>query len=90
MSGYEEVSAITAPPKLSQKVYELINKEVANDWNVKRLAEHLFISESTLRRKLKVEGTSVKAIRNRTRLGYGPHLIQTTVEEIGSIAMRCG
>lgn len=90
LSGYEEVSAIAAPPTLSQKVYELINKEVANDWNVKRLAEHLFISESTLRRKLKVEGTSVKAIRNRTRLGYGLHLIQTTVEDIGSIAMRCG
>mgnify|MGYP003915669909 FL=1 len=90
LSGYEEVSAIAEPPSIAQQIYEIINEKIDDDWSVERLAEKLFMSESTLRRKLKSEGTSIKAIRNRTRLGYGMHLIQTTMEDIGRIAMRCG
>ena len=90
LSGYEQVSAIAEPPSVSQQIYDIINERIDDDWNVERLAEKLYMSESTLRRKLKTEGTSIKAIRNRTRLGYGLHLIQTTMEDIGRIAMRCG
>lgn len=90
LSGHEAVSAIAEPANISQKIYDIINENMSDDWGMKRLAERLFMSESTLRRKLKAEGTSVKAIRNRIRLGYGLHLIQTTMEDIGRISMRCG
>ncbi|WP_293128685.1 AraC family transcriptional regulator [Moritella sp.] len=90
LSGYEEVSAIAEPPSISQQIYDIINEKVDDDWSVDRLASKLFMSDSTLRRKLKSEGSSIKEIRTRTRLGYGLHLIQTTMEGIGRISMRCG
>lgn len=90
LSGYKEVSAIAEPPNLSQKVYDVINQDITNNWGAEKLAAGLFMSESTLRRKLKIENTSVKEIRNRVRLGYGLHLIQTTIVDVGQISMRCG
>lgn len=88
--GYEGVSAIAEPPSLGHQIHDLINEDISDNWSVDRLAAHMAMSESTLRRKLKAEGTDIQAIKNRTRLGLGLHLIQTTMEHIGSIAGRCG
>lgn len=90
LSGYECVSAIAEPPSVSHQLYDIINSNISDDWSAERLAAHLSISESTLRRKLNAEGTSVQIIKNRTKLGYGLHLLQTTMEHIGRIAERCG
>ena len=54
------------------------------------IASNLFMSASTLRRKLKTEGNNIQDIRNRARLGYGLHLLQTTQFHIGNIAEQCG
>jgi AraC-like DNA-binding protein len=48
------------------------------------------MSQSTLRRKLQVEGSSLQAIKDRVKLGYGLHLLQTTMEPVGIIAEKCG
>jgi AraC-like DNA-binding protein len=90
LSGYEDVAAIAEPPSLSHQVYDIMNDNISGGWGVERLAAHLTMSESTLRRKLKAEGTSIQAIRNRTKLGHGLHLVQTTMEHIGRISERCG
>lgn len=90
LSGYEEVSAVAEPPGLSHQVYEIINGNVSEDWSVDRLCDMLSMSESTLRRKLKIEKTSVQDIKSRAKLGFGLHLIQSTSEPIGVIAERCG
>lgn len=90
LSGHEEVSAIAEPPGLSHQIHELIKENIAEDWSVEKLCAHFCMSESTLRRKLKTEGTAIGDIKNRTKLGYGLHLIQTTSEPIGIVAERCG
>lgn len=48
------------------------------------------MSESTLRRKLKSELTSVQEIKDKTRQGLALHLLQTTQYSIGIIAEKCG
>lgn len=90
LSGYQEICNIVEPPNLSDKVQSIILNDVSYDWSVDLIASKLFISASTLRRKLKSEGNHIQDIRNRTRLGYGLHLLQTTHFHIGKIAEQCG
>lgn len=89
-SGYEDVSTLAEHPSLSHQLHDIIHDNISGDWGVDRLAAKLAISESTLRRKLKAEGVNIHAIVNRTKLGHGLHLVQTTMEPIGRIAERCG
>ncbi|GLS26379.1 helix-turn-helix transcriptional regulator [Marinibactrum halimedae] len=90
LAGYKDVNAIAEPPSISHQVHDIISNNITEEWCVERLASNLFMSESTLRRKLKSEGTDVKAIRTRARLGHGLHLIQTTMESVGTISASCG
>lgn len=90
LSGHQDVVSIAEAPNLSQKIHGIISENIADDWSVDRLANQLSMSESTLRRKLKAEGTNIQDIRNQVKLGYGLHLLQTTMEHIGRIAERCG
>lgn len=89
-SGYKEVSRLVGHPTLSHHLHELISTNFSKNWNTTCIASQLAVSESTLRRKLKSEGTSIKEIIRKAKLGYGLHLIQTTMEPIGHIAGRCG
>jgi AraC-like DNA-binding protein len=88
--GFEQVSAVIEPPSLSHKVHGIISADVARDLHADELALQLAISESTLRRKLAAEGMTLQAIKDRARLGFGLHLVQTTFDPIGRIAEKCG
>ncbi|WP_051294064.1 helix-turn-helix transcriptional regulator [Pseudoduganella violaceinigra] len=88
--GYEQVSEVIEPPSLSHKLHGLVCADFSVDHNVDVLASTLALSESTLRRKLAAEGTTLQAIKDRARLGFGLHLVQTTLDPIGRIAERCG
>lgn len=88
--GYQQVSEVIEPPSLSHKLHSMISADVANDLHADVLASRLAISESTLRRKLAVEGTTLQAIKDRARLGYGLHLVQTSFDPIGRVAEKCG
>lgn len=90
LSGYDDVSSIVGHPSLSQQLHDIVSDNIPYDWSAGRLAEKLAVSESTLRRRLKAEGASIKSIVNRARLGQGLFLLQTTMEPIGRIAERCG
>jgi len=88
--GYDQVGAVIEPPSLSHKLHAIISTDIANDMNADALASRLALSESTLRRKLASEGVTLQAIKDRARLGYGLHLVQSTFEPIGRVAERCG
>lgn len=88
--GYHPVRAMAGNASLSQKVHELVRINMAEDLGNTELCAHLAMSESTLRRKLQAEGTSVQDIKDQTKLGYGLHLLQTSADSIGSIAELCG
>lgn len=89
-SGYTELSQINIPPSISEKVHSIISDDLCSDWSVDLIAEHLFMSTSTLRRKLKSEGSTIQDIRHRSRLSHGLHLLQTSQFSIGHIAELCG
>lgn len=88
--GHEQVGALVEPPSLSHKLHGIISASIADDLGADALASRLALSESTLRRKLTAEGTSLQAIKDRARLGYGLHLVQTSQDPIGRVAERCG
>jgi AraC-like DNA-binding protein len=88
--GYQQVNAVVEPPSLSHRLHGIISVDVSVDLHADVLASRLALSESTLRRKLAAEGTTLQAIKDRARLGHGLHLVQTTFESIGRVAERCG
>jgi AraC-like DNA-binding protein len=89
-SGYDQIGAVIEPPSLSHKVHGIVSADLANDLNADALASRLAVSEATLRRKLAAEGTTIQAIKDKARLSFGLHLVQTTFEPIGRVAERCG
>lgn len=89
-SGYTDISNMNKNISLTEKVQSLISDHLSTELTVEFIASQLFMSSSTLRRKLKNEGNSIQDIRNRVRLGYGLHLIQTSNTSIGDIAFQCG
>ena len=89
-AGYTDISNLKMTTSLSDKVQTLISDHLSTELTAEFIASQLFMSSSTLRRKLKSEGNSIQDIRNRVRLGHGLHLIQTTKTSIGNIAFECG
>ncbi len=89
-SGYKEINSLVEIPGITQKLQKIIMENLPNNLNTADLASLVYMSESTLRRKLKAEGTNIKVIRDRAKLGYGLHLVQTTMKPIGQISETCG
>lgn len=88
--GHKQVGAIVERPGVSHRLHDMVIEDVQASWTVSRFASRMAVSEPTLRRKLKAEGIGIKTIVSRAKLGYGLHLVQTTLEPIGRIAERCG
>lgn len=88
--GHTQVASPARTQGIRQQVHSLINERLSDDITADDIASQLAMSESTLRRKLTAEGTSLQLIRDRARLGRGLHLIQSTFEPIGRIAEQCG
>jgi len=88
--GHSEILAMAAPHKLGQKIHTLLSKQPSEEVPLTMLCQNLAMSESTLRRKLAAEGTTVQAIKDQVKLGLGLHLLQTTNHAIAFIAEQCG
>ncbi len=88
--GHHQVRTLAGIPRLSHRLHELIRVNMAEDIGINELCAYVAMSESTLRRKLQAEGTSLQDIKDQTKLGYGLHLLQTSTSSIGEIAVLCG
>jgi AraC-like DNA-binding protein len=88
--GYKNVVSMAGNRQISYKLHKLFHKRQFQDVTTSYCCEHLAMSESTLRRKLKAEGTSLRDIKSRARLGLGLHLLQTTSESISLVSEKCG
>jgi len=89
-SGYKNILSMLGQAKVSQQLHDLLLKRNNDEVSLEDICNTLAMSESTLRRKLKLEGTSVQKIKDQTRLGLGLHLLQTTYYSISLIAEKCG
>lgn len=88
--GHKEVLAMVANPKVGHKLHDIVSGQLSDELTLDNLCQQLAMSESTLRRKLKAEGTSIQEVKDQARLGHGLHLLQTTHHSIGLIAEKCG
>ena len=88
--GFEQVRSIMKPPTLSHKIHSIISSDLSNDIDAGVISSMLAMSESTMRRKLSVEGDRFQDIKDRAKLGHGLHLVQTSSDSIGYIAEQCG
>ncbi len=88
--GHEEILSMLGSSQIGQRLHTMFNEQGFHELTLESICEQLAMSESTLRRKLKMEGTSVQEIKDQARLGLGLHLLQTTLFSISTIAEECG
>ena len=88
--GYKQVLSMLGKSQTSYRLLELFNVKGFGDASINDICDHLAMSESTLRRKLKAEGTSLQEIKDQARFGLGLHLLQTSHYAISLIAEKCG
>lgn len=72
------------------KVRRLIESDLAHPWVAGEVAEHLAMSEATMRRWLSKAGQGFAKILLHTRLERGLSLLQTTDLQISEISLDCG
>ena len=88
--GHEEILSMLGNPKIGHRINEMFSTHNFQPLSIDRICDQLAMSESTLRRKLKAEGTSLQEIKDQSRLSLGLHLLQTTHHSIALIAEKCG
>lgn len=88
--GHQEILSMVGNPQIGNRLHDMFCAQGFNTLTIEHICEQLAMSESTLRRKLKLEGTSVQEIKDQARLGLGLDLLQTTHHAIGLIAEKCG
>lgn len=88
--GFTQVASMLQPPSLAHQLHNIISEHIGDDLTADSLASRFAMSNSTLRRKLRDEGESLQAIKDRARLARGLHLVQSTFEPISYIAEQCG
>ncbi|MEM6547992.1 MAG: AraC family transcriptional regulator [Pseudomonadota bacterium] len=72
------------------RVRRLIETDLSHPWRASEAAQHLAMSEPTLRRVLANGGQGFAKILLHTRLERGLGLLQTSEVAISEIALRCG
>lgn len=88
--GHKQILSMVSNPRVGHKLHNIIAAQPEIDITSQDISKKLAMSESTLRRKLKHEGTSLQEIKDQVKLGLGLHLLQTTLEPVGLIALKCG
>lgn len=88
--GHDEILTMLGNLKIKDRLHEMFINQGFRELTTEHICEQLAMSESTLRRKLKLEGTSVQMIKDQARLGLALHLLQTSRNSIGVVADKCG
>lgn len=90
--GHKEILSMVTDPNVAHRVHALFSEQLQRSevLTVEHICNKLAMSESTLRRKLKSQGTTMQAIKDQATLGLGLHLLQSTHETIGLISEKCG
>ncbi|MFT6270255.1 MAG: AraC-like DNA-binding protein [Alphaproteobacteria bacterium] len=88
--GHKEILSMVGNSKIGYQLHAMFCEQGFHDLTNEHICKSMAMSESTLRRKLKSEGTSVQEIKDLARLSLGLHLLQTTRDSIGLISEICG
>ncbi|NHQ89252.1 helix-turn-helix transcriptional regulator [Janthinobacterium lividum] len=75
---------------LAARVQQVLLLDPAADWSVAKVASHLHLGASTLRRQLALEQRHFRAILEDVRLGLALQELQSGILPISDIAAACG
>jgi len=89
-TGHREILSLFKRSNIAHRLHDIFCQHNFTELTIEQISTQLAMSESTLRRQLKAEGTSVQEVKDKARLGLGLHLLQTTGLSIGLIAEKCG
>ncbi len=73
-----------------QKVRHIIARNVTEDWHMHMIAQHLAVSESTLRRRLREEGKQFHSLLTDVRMLIALRMLQSTQQSMTQIALYVG
>lgn len=88
--GHQDVLAMIGNHQVSHQLHDMFCQQQFAQLPLHDICSSLAMSESTLRRKLAAEGTSLQEIKDHARYGLALHLLQTSQDSIGIIAEQCG
>lgn len=77
-------------PPWSQKVRDTVVENIGRECRIDDVAAQFSITERTLRRRLKDEGTSFREVYNDARLTIAQQLLQTTGLTVETVSWRVG
>jgi len=77
-------------PSMRDRAKHLLALDPSRNWRIGEVTARLAMSESTLRRQLRVESTSFRDLLEEVRLDRGVELVMATDMPIGQIAYDCG
>jgi len=77
-------------PSLSSKLRRSFDAEISGHWPITRAADHLAMSEATLRRRLAAEGTTFSAVLSDARLCAALMMLQSTTYPVNRVALEVG
>ena len=90
IEGKGNILFVDVESNIIDRVSQLVMLNLQKKWTVSEISNLLSMSESTLRRKLIIEGSSFRYILENIRLNTSLGLIQNTRESISKIAYLCG
>jgi AraC-like DNA-binding protein len=77
-------------PDVSVRLRALVAGRLDDDWTADRIAAALALSETTLRRRLAMEGTSLKEVLVEARMATALTMLQATTQPVSVIALAVG
>ncbi len=81
---------IANEPTIHDRVRKLLLSDLARNWRAQEVAQHMAMSEQSLRRHLAEMNTTFKDILTEARLGRALDLLQTTTLPVTEIAYEIG
>ncbi len=88
--GHSDILSLLASASLKAQIHSMFIAQGFGVLTSQHVCDELNLSESTLRRKLKQEGTSLQSIKDQARHTLALHLLQTTTLSIAMVAEQCG
>lgn len=75
---------------LAEQIEQIFLTDPAREWSVDGVAQQIYVSGSSLRRRLALEDKSFRSILEGVRMGCALHSLQTTELSVGQIANESG
>lgn len=88
--GFHDSITRSITHNLSDKVYSLVSSGNDSKWTLPMCAKALYMSSSTLKRKLMQEGKTFSEIYQDVKMNKSITLLMTSSKPIASIANECG